>query len=482
VTSRDESGAGGDAPGAPHGAGGDAPGAWRGRAGFELGPEGFRHPRSARDRRGCFTRYRDVTHLALTARQLWIGTRGGAYVLPRARFSAPEAPAELARALIARIAALPGGGEQIAAMAQVEDLSLRPAPPRATWALAAVCVAAWLLELFAGPHFFTVGYFSPALVADGDWWRIFTGTLLHGFPLHLVANVLGLLVLGRLVERVLSAARTLVVMATAAVGAMLTSGVFLRGSVVGVSGVVFGLAGALLWLELRRGAELPAWWRFPRPALRFVLVAFALDVAFGFFVPVIAGEAHLGGFALGALATAALYHGTPLRAPAGTAARALAGVAVACTALSLFVAGSQIVGGGDFAARHAARLSRLPGIPPDELNNHAWFIAIGDAPTRAQLEAALLLAERAVAETDAELPALLDTLAEIQFQLGDAEAALASIDLAIERDPDEPYYREQRRRFTGERAADDRPEDPALRPLERERDAPLPPDTEGVRI
>jgi hypothetical protein len=94
-----------------------------------------------------------------------------------------------------------------------------------------------------------------------------------------------------------------------------------------------------------------------------------------------------------------------------------------------------------------------------------------------------VLAERAVTETGAAEATMLDTLAEVQFQLGWQAQAIATIDQAIAREPDESYYREQRRRFTGERPADDRPPDPALRPQRRrERRLPLPPDELGLRV
>jgi hypothetical protein len=57
-------------------------------------------------------------------------------------------------------------------------------------------------------------------------------------------------------------------------------------------------------------------------------------------------------------------------------------------------------------------------------------------------------------------PNILDTLAEIYFAQGRADEALDVIDEAIVLAPGEPYFEEQRRRFTGERAADDRPEAP----------------------
>jgi len=45
----------------------------------------------------------------------------------------------------------------------------------------------------------------------------------------------------------------------------------------------------------------------------------------------------------------------------------------------------------------------------------------------------------------------------VHFQLGHREAAVAAIEEAILRAPDEDYYREQRRRFLGERDPKDRP-------------------------
>ena len=70
------------------------------------------------------------------------------------------------------------------------------------------------------------------------------------------------------------------------------------------------------------------------------------------------------------------------------------------------------------------------------------------------------MAERAVDETARSNPDLLDTLAEVLFQLGDAGAAVDVIDEAIALTGGAPYFVEQRRRFIGERPADDRPAPP----------------------
>jgi hypothetical protein len=115
---------------------------------------------------------------------------------------------------------------------------------------------------------------------------------------------------------------------------------------------------------------------------------------------------------------------------------------------------------GDFESKHALRVASLPGIEPEELNNRAWLLATRSNPTPEQLSVARRLAERAVDETERRDATILDTLAEVEFLLGHRDAALAIIDEAIEREPRETYYREQRRRFLGERARDDRPDPP----------------------
>lgn len=450
--------------------------------GVVLGRDGFQHPRNSRGHAEHFTPYADLTHLAVSERQVWIATRQGLFVLPRSLFAQRDDPERLVEALVRHVGEAPGGGARLARMASLDALARHPKAPIATWTLAAVCVVAYLMELAATTTVFTVGSFSPTLVMHGDTWRLITANLLHGFGLHLAVNLLGLLVVGRLLERLVGTMRTVGVMGVSALGSMLASGLLLEGPVVGVSGVVFGLAGAVLWLELRRSEEIPAWWRFPRVLRRFLIVALIVDVALGFVLPFIAGAAHLGGFLSGVAAVALMTRPGSLGASASTPARALAAAVIGLTVLAVGRASWEVMRAPDFPARHAARLSSIPEIAPGELNDHAWRIAIDPQASRAQMKSALRLAERAVAETSGEDAALLDTLAEVQFQLGRADLAIQIIDEAIAREPGESYYREQRRRFTGQRPAYDRPPDPALRLRPNLDDPELPPDGEGMTV
>jgi len=228
--------------------------------------------------------------------------------------------------------------------------------------------------------------------------------------------------------------------------------------VVGVSGVVFGLLGAVSWLELRFADRLPAWWRVPRRAL-FVMVAISAGLAL--VVPIIAWAAHLGGFVAGAGA-AALLSPRPERREAPLWVRAAGSAVIASTAVALAVAGGELAKPGPYAPELVARIAHLPGVSADTLNNYAWTIAIDEESSRELLESARLMAERAVAETERSVPEMLDTLAELQFLLGESDDAVATIYEAIAQRPDEPYYQQQLRRFLEERSPLEEREEPAL--------------------
>jgi hypothetical protein len=112
--------------------------------------------------------------------------------------------------------------------------------------------------------------------------------------------------------------------------------------------------------------------------------------------------------------------------------------------------------------RYGADLLDMPDAETWTCNDLAWRMATESDASFEQLEVALSLAERAVAQSDHANPDLLDTLAEVLFVRGDLEGALEAIDTAIYLTRGEPYFVEQRRRFTGERAPDDRPAPPLM--------------------
>jgi hypothetical protein len=270
-------------------------------------------------------------------------------------------------------------------------------------------------------------------------------------------------------------------MAASAIGAMGGSYLADYQWAVGASGIVAGLVGGLIWLEIRRPEQLPVVWRIPR---RLFIAAVVGETAFLLFVPGIAHAAHLGGFLAGAMVTAViappqLGPGSSPRwlAPACAATALAVGVAVVAAVWPLLAPSSPV------AERRAAHLLSAD-VEPLHLNNVAWTIVTGPAPRPGLVDVALQLAERAVEQTGRGDPNILDTLAEAYFVAGHREAAIAAIDEAIFLAPGVEYFREQRRRFTGERKPEDRPNppdefwQPTPQPL-----PPLPPREEpGIRV
>jgi membrane associated rhomboid family serine protease len=357
----------------------------------------------------------------------------------------------------------------MARMAEVEELARPRRQPRVGSGAALVCVVLALLEVWLGPMVTEVGTFYPSILAL-EPWRFVAANFLHaGFP-HLALNVLVLLLFGPLVERPIGAARTILILAASGAGAMTGSLLAGHQMVLGASGLAMGLVGAALWLELRAPERLPATWRIPRRSfLALVLLQLVVDQI----VPAIAAAAHVGGLAAGWCATAVLVRGAESFGPSTRRLRAAAGVAALAPLLCLYASAHPWLVGGKALVERAERLAAAPDVHPGLLNAYAWTIVTREDPTPAQVDVALVLAERAVSETDRTNPDVLDTLAEAQFVSGDTREALATIEEAIALAPREPYFREQRRRYLGERDPGDRPDPPTY-----EEGPPLPAPTE----
>ena len=443
-----------------------------------LHESGLLHPAGAAQR---FTPWAEMIHVTLDARALRIGALRGCWRIPRAAFVAPGAAGAAWRVLRERVAALPDGAAREERQQALDRRLQERSRPRLGVALALAATVLYVL-----------GRLFPTLPMEGEYWgelgmleepwRLVTAQLLHASVPHLALNSLGLVALGGLLERQLGLARAALALAGAGAGAMLGCAIAGYDRVVGASGVVAGAAGALLALELVRPDLLPTLWRLPRRLLAGAILGDALLLAF---VPHVAHAAHLGGFLAGGAVALAVAPGRASALAAGPLLR-FASLATLAVVLGALVTLAQGVADPDrAAARRAERLLADDDANALTLNNYAWTIAVSKRPSEQQLKVALALARRAVRETRRSDPNLLDTLAEVYFQSGRADDALATIDEAIELAPDEPYFLEQRKRFNGERAADDRPEPPEAESLP---DQPLPelpeldPDAPGVSV
>ncbi len=426
-----------------------------------LVPGGLRLGLGRRGLESRFVPFAELTHVESTSFGVWIATRKTTLLIRRAHFVREGDPESFVQAVRWQLADEPDGREHLERMRRVAERALAPHPRRATYTLMALCVAVFVLEL-ADPFTLQAGVFVPVLVNVGEWWRIVTANLLHEpsllLPFHIVLNMVCLAAFGLLVERPLGAVRTFLVMAAGGVGGMLGSAIAGYQQVLGASAVVAGLVGAVLWLEFNEAERLPAWWRIPR---RFFLWMLVLQGVLDAVLPFVAAAAHLGGLAAGylimPLAAEGALDGRPL-----TRMQRYAAIAVAVAVLASMSSAFRLIERDPSAlASHGRHLLEVKEVGPYGLNDLAWRMVTESKPDAEELDVATALAERAVERTDRRDPNILDTLAEVLFVAGDDQGAVAVIDEAIQLAQGETYFREQRRRFTGERAAGDRPDPPS---------------------
>ncbi|MGX1163175.1 membrane associated rhomboid family serine protease [Arthrobacter sp. SLBN-100] len=184
--------------------------------------------------------------------------------------------------------------------------------PLVTYGIIAACVVMYVLQwiipgqavyeqlaynnLFATPQY---GAFEP--------WRMLTAAFLHSpdSVLHIVINMYTLWIFGQALEPLLGRIRFLALYLISAVGGsvgylllnpLLVPGQGLVG-VVGASGAIFGLFGAMLLVQRHRGGDTRQLW-----------VLIAINGVIGFLIPQIAWQAHLGGLVTGGLCAAVLAY------------------------------------------------------------------------------------------------------------------------------------------------------------------------------
>ena len=184
--------------------------------------------------------------------------------------------------------------------------------PVVTLTIVVICVVVWLLQNVSST-FSNAMEFSP-LAARSEPWRFLTSAFEHspGSPLHIMFNMYALWVLGQYLEPLLGRLRFAILYLVSALGGSV--GYLLLASppalpltqaginhsswlvpMVGASGAVFGLFGALIVLNRHLG-------RSSGPMFGVL----AINAVLGFVVPGIAWQAHLGGFLTGAALAAVI--------------------------------------------------------------------------------------------------------------------------------------------------------------------------------
>ena len=204
----------------------------------------------------------------------------------------------------------------------------------ATYTLIGLNVLAFLAQIASGLGGFnnigSVGIdfgLVPALVADGEVYRVVTAGFLHAGPLHLAFNMFALYILGTLMEPVIGTAR-FVAMYVASLLAGSLGVVVLEpdslGVTVGASGAVFGLFAATFLIARGRGMQEIS------SQIGFLIV---INLALTFTIPDISIGGHIGGLIGGGICALVILAGDrgslgARRVPAEVAA--IAAIAIAC--------------------------------------------------------------------------------------------------------------------------------------------------------
>ncbi len=174
--------------------------------------------------------------------------------------------------------------------------------PKVTRAILITCVSIFALSLLFGSFAISFGMI-PAAIAQGEWWRLLTSTLLHGSILHLLFNMYALYWLGPQLERSLGHMRFAALYVLSALGGSVASYWFsdLNTVSVGASGAIFGLITATIVI----GREM-------RTDVSQLVVLLGINVVIGFLQPGIDWRAHFGGAVTGAAVAFIYTKGTRL--------------------------------------------------------------------------------------------------------------------------------------------------------------------------
>jgi membrane associated rhomboid family serine protease len=187
--------------------------------------------------------------------------------------------------------------------------------PVVSLAIIAICAAVWLLQKVS-PQVTSELAFVPVL-GVAEPWRFLTAAFAHspGSPLHILFNMFALWQIGQYLEPMLGRLRFAILYLVSAFGGSVgylllaappttldgtdTNASWIT-SMVGASGAVFGLFGALLVLNRHLGRSSGA-----------MFGVLAVNAVLGFVVPGIAWQAHLGGLLTGAALAAVITATAP---------------------------------------------------------------------------------------------------------------------------------------------------------------------------
>ena len=176
-----------------------------------------------------------------------------------------------------------------------------------TFGLIAACAAVYVLVAAAGStvgaplvrglllqpqEVLALGALVPALVAEGEAWRLLTSLFLHSGFTHLALNMISLYFLGSFAEVSFGRSRFLALYFISGIAgglAYLYFGAF-NSPAVGASGAIFGLLGGVFGFAIRRGT-----FSMRNPVINQLLILTAINLFLGATIPNVSNTVHIGG-------------------------------------------------------------------------------------------------------------------------------------------------------------------------------------------
>lgn len=137
---------------------------------------------------------------------------------------------------------------------QTADIVRTPLPIATIFVLVCVSVV-FAVQLYVGLErsLLLAGFSKTAFTYDHQYWRLFTGFVLHGFLLHILMNGYALFMFGRDFEILSNGSHLANVILISAIVGNILSLIFLPdGLSIGISGGVVGLIGYLAVYSFRR--------------------------------------------------------------------------------------------------------------------------------------------------------------------------------------------------------------------------------------
>jgi membrane associated rhomboid family serine protease len=183
--------------------------------------------------------------------------------------------------------------------ARPRAVTVRDTRPLATYVIIGVTSAAYVLSLIPGfgvllqnSLAFLAPLLYPELSGASQPWRLLTVTLVHSGFWHLGLNMLALWMIGRSLEPLLGRTRFVILYLLSALGGSVAVTLLAFATpVIGASGAIFGLFGALLIIGRHIGANISG-----------IAIVLAVNLVIGFIPGLnVSWQAHVGGLVTGLL-------------------------------------------------------------------------------------------------------------------------------------------------------------------------------------